>query len=241
MCINPMLRLLSVAFLSVLVLLGSRTPSRSFTHGVLPQCTNLVAVGDSITVGFGATAPYPATIATALSTTASNQGVGATGWNYNSGGTTGGNSLINLAAANVDPLLASLTCNGSQPYLILFAGTNDIFYGASGATTYASFQTYLAARISAGWLASHIIAVPILKRSGDSDADRAAYNSGVINGAGSYLLARTDLDANIGCSTCNTNLTYFQSDQVHPTNAGLNIIAHLVCVSMNPLSGTCPP
>lgn len=206
-----------------------------------PQCFNIVGVGDSITLGSGVATPWPAAIGTALSSTASNQGVSSIGWNYNPGGTTGGSSLIGIAAANVDPLLSSLTCNGAQPYLVLFAGTNDIFYGATGLQAYGSFQTYLANRISAGWKMQNIIAATILQRAGDSTADRAAYNDAVVADQSHFALARLDLDPNIGCNTCNTNTTYFMMDQVHPNQTGTSIIANIICNQIVPKPGaSCP-
>lgn len=237
---------MTVAFRRIFGLISAlcflSTPAFAWSHGA--PCPNLVAVGDSITVGFGATQPFPATIATALSSIASNQGVNGIGWNYNPGGTTGGSSLINTAATNVDPLFAADSCVGiaQRPVLLLFAGTNDLFYGATPAQAYSSFQTYLSNRISFGWQVERIIVATILQRSGDTVADRDAFNALIVAGAttSGYGLVRLDLDVNIGCSSCNTNLTYFQADQVHPNNTGLQIIANLVCLQMRVNAARCP-
>jgi lysophospholipase L1-like esterase len=170
------------------------------------QCLNLVAVGDSITVGFGATNPHPANISTALSTISSNQGVNGAGWNYDFGG----GNLTARAATAVDPTLGG--CN--SPFLILFAGTNDIVLGGStGAQTYAYFQTYITARLSAGWLPQEIIVATMLPRSDASETQRTNYNNLLISGAATYgyTLARLDQDSNIGCAGCASNLTYYQS------------------------------
>lgn len=212
-----------------------------WTHGTFSAtCNNIVAVGDSLTEGTGPT-PYPLLIATAISTTASNQGHAGAGWNV--GATVGGVNLTARAATEVDPLRTNGSCQ--NPYLVLWAGTNDIFGGAStGAQTYSFFQTYIAARQSANWAASaKTIVVTMAPRENLNETARTAYNSALVSGASTYgyVLARVDQDANIGCAGCENNLTYFASDKVHLTQAGQNIVAHLVCTAMN-LGGsfTCP-
>ena len=44
-------------------------------------------------------------------------------------------------------------------------------------------------------------------------------------------------DPNMGCTGCYSNLTYFQSDQIHPTQAGQNILATLLTAATNALDG----
>jgi hypothetical protein len=150
----------------------------------------------------------------------------------------GTGNLTAIAAATVDPLRTSLTCNGVQPYLVLFAGLNDIRDGDSPATAFASFQAYYNARISAGWLASKIIVATLLN-SGIANAQQVAYNNLLI-GAGTYNLARFDLDSNIGCNGCNNNLTFFNADTIHPLQVSHQIMAQSVCYQMQPQVGTCP-
>ncbi len=232
------------AVLFAYLLAGMIASAGSFSSyqskAIVAQCLNLVAVGDSVTIGFGATQPYPATIATALSSTASNQGVSSTGWNWSTGGVQGGSlTLAALAAANVDPLLSSLTCgNGAKPYLLLFGGLIDMNDGDTAANTFTNFQTYYNARVSFGWPAANII-VGTLTNAGVTLAKQTAYNNSIIT-AGIYNIARMDLDSNIGCAGCNNNMTYFQADTIHPTNAGLAIIAQVFCYQMKPQSGSCP-
>lgn len=202
------------------------------------QCLNFVAEGDSVTLGFGATQPYPATIATALGTTGFNHGIGSTGWNWSTGAVQGGSlTLTALAPANIDPQLATLTCNGVQPYLLLFGGLIDMNDGDTAANTFTSFQTYYNARIAFGWQASKII-VGTLTVAGIGTAKQAAYNASLISGG--FNLARMDLDSNMGCATCNLSAVYWQGDNIHPTNLGLGIIAQIFCYQLRPRVGTCP-
>jgi len=140
--------------------------------------------------------------------------------------------LIDDAAVNVDTL-SPLFKPGATNVLVLFAGSNDIWLdGASGSTTYSYFQTYISARLSAGWNASNIIVVTMLPRQSGSTQEtaRQAYNTALVGGASTYgyRLARVDQDSNIGCAGCQNNTTYYQSDQTHLTDAGQSVAASII-------------
>ena len=100
------------------------------------MCNNLVAVGDLITAGND---KYPTLIASSLRSHAFNQAYGGSRWS----------DLAARAAEEVDPKL-NQTSDCRNPYLILFAGTNDMVT-RTAAQTFADFRTYMSARISAGW------------------------------------------------------------------------------------------
>jgi hypothetical protein len=219
-------------------------PTHAIGHGI-PQCLNLAADGDSITLGFGAANGYPAIIATALGTSQSNQAVDGIGWNKV--GNTGGQNMIQHAPSLVDPLLTSLACPSAYhfPYSVIFAGTNDICVsGNTGAQAYAFFQTYLNARLAAGWPPSRILVPTILPRATCTGPATEAqnFNNSLIAGAGpsTYTVVRFDLDANMGCNGCQNNLTYYQSGAIHPTTAGQQILAYLVCLAMQVAVAQCP-
>jgi len=203
-----------------------------------PACWDLIAVGDSITYGFETTNPWPVNISTALGTSSDNLGVSGIGWNT----TVSGNTLTTSAPTLVDPIRTTFgDCAPKLPYLVLFAGTNDIFNsGYTGTQTYGYFQTYISARLSAGWLPHQIVVATMLPR-GSSDTDRTTYNADLVNGATTYgyALARLDLDSNIGCFGCQSNITYYNSDAIHPNNTGQQIIANLICAAMRP-TVSCP-
>lgn len=191
---------------------------------------NVVFVGDSITLGVGATNPFPANIATIDGITASNQALNGAGWQRDFGQ----GSLTAVAAASVDPLLSSLTRSRLPPKLVLFAGTNDIVSNPStGAQTYALFQTYLAARIAAGWVMSNIVVATMLPRTNATEAERVAYNAALVSGASAgYVLARNDLDPNMGGSGKWSDTTYFQADGIHPNNTGLQVLANIIAQAL---------
>jgi lysophospholipase L1-like esterase len=207
-------------------------------------CGNAVAVGDSITAGVGASDSYPAKIANALGTSWSNRGVSGDGWQYDRGD----GNLTSLASTNVDPLLSSLRCaNGLPPFLILFAGANDMWHGRyTPAQTYNFFQTYLRNRVVAGWNTRNMVVVTMLPipTTDVSRVDWQAYNSMLVSGRSTYkyIVAYTINDQNIGCFGCNKNRTYYNPDNVHLTDAGQQILAKIICNSFNTVGdyGSCP-
>lgn len=236
-----------IAFLTALLVCLSLSPANAAATACCalpPACLNFAVAGDSIALGSGVT-PWPSLLSSALGTTTGNESHDAVGWNYSSSGVQGSNDLITFAPTEVDPLVTSLECsNGSQSYLVLAGGTNDIFWAGagSGAAAFSSLLTYFLARVAAGWNTNNILVNTLLPRSGDAWADTQTYNNNVVSNAATYhyTVVRFDQDPNMGCQTCNTNLTYFQSDQVHPTLVGQAILANLVCSQMRIISSLCP-
>lgn len=159
-----------------------------------------------------------------LAVTASNEATASIGWAWNTSGAKTTPNLISLAATQVDPLLNA----PNSPWLILFAGTNDITYGDTAAQAYASFQTYIAARLAAGWPAARTIVCTMLPRGSAVEAARTPYNASLVSGASTYgyKLARLDLDPNIGQANQNTNPEFYeQTFAIHPNIAGMTIVA----------------
>lgn len=201
----------------------------------------ILAHGDSITLGTtGTTTPYlPIVAASVLSGKAitadyRNCGVDGNGWNY--AYTSNPPTVQNLtqgAYENVDRYLSATLTN----YLICFAGTNDIHLNSkTGAQAYAYFQTYIAARIAAGWPAANICVCAMLPRQGIKETERGDYNTALVGGASTYgyKLARLDQNANIGLAGCDADTTYFNTDRIHPKNAGQTVIAATIYAAMFP-------
>lgn len=182
---------------------------------------SLIAQGDSITVGNGATHNWTyylnqAYHASALNVT--NLAVSGTGFSVG-----GANSVINLGST-ADGYL------NARAALYCFAGTNDIHFGASAASVFADFSTWLGARIAAGWTYPQIwFLVPLPRASVNPtfETTRQAFIAMVVADASAkgYHLVRLDQDTDIGQAGDETNLTYYQVDQVHPTDAGQQRIA----------------
>jgi lysophospholipase L1-like esterase len=133
-------------------------------------------------------------------------------------------TLIQSAPISIDPYLGSV----SNPVLIVFGGTNDIWLsGKTAAQTYAGFQTYIETRIAAGW--NNIIVLTMLPRqsSAPNEATRQAFNTLLRNGAATYGYTVADIgnDPTIGQAGDQTNTTYYAPDQIHLTQAGQLIVA----------------
>jgi lysophospholipase L1-like esterase len=179
---------------------------------------NIVAVGDSITNGFETTTPYPGLVAGHFGTTSVVKAHDGSGWVHD-----GGTGSIPANSSEVDAVVTV-----PPQTLILFAGTNDFaFDNADPTTIFNDMMTYRAGRVSAGFNASKIIIATMLPRGSFIESLRTSYNSLIVSNASTYgyAVARLDLDPNIGPLGSETNLTYYNSDQVHPNNAGHSIIA----------------
>lgn len=183
----------------------------------------VVAIGDSTT------GDYPNRIQAdqGAITTIHNAAHSGIGWSHDQFTNLATPNLISLAASEVDIYVGV----SPQPFLLLLAGSNDIFYGWTGAQTYASFETYVQERIEAGWVSNRIIALTMMSRSpppSGIETQRVAYNAAIVSGQATYgyVLSRLDLNANIGAPNASQNATYF-SDGTHPTTAGSQEIANV--------------
>lgn len=195
----------------------------------------LIAHGDSLTAGSGGATPYETLVATTLTSgarvaSAVNRGIGGQSWDYsNDPGVTP--TLIVDAPNTVDPERTQL--GGSPVKLLIWAGTNGIWLGGhSAATEYTNFQTYYAARKTAGWADANITVITMLPRDTvpANEASRQTYNTSLRNFciANGCNCADAGGDATIGAPGSQTNTTYYQVDQVHLTTAGQQIVANLV-------------
>lgn len=164
---------------------------------------NLVADGDSITAGTGAT-PWTYFIRSWLI------------HNVALPGETLATMLANAPTA-VDPLLKS-------PYVLnvvtVWGGTNDISLGATPATTYANLKSYCDARHAAGW---KCIVATMLSRVG-LDASKNTYNN-LILADHSFADGLVDFTGTVlGCDGCYSNLSNFSPDGTHPLQSAINAI-----------------
>lgn len=183
----------------------------------------IVAHGDSITVGFGLPDPsfrFTSLLQTQLNTNGKGVDLASQGTNGAGFHDYGSNlSLITDALSNVDNQLAP------NAILLLMAGINDLFYAGAGsaAVTYSFFQTYILARLAAGWTAKSIVVCNILPASTVAWSDVDAYNV-LLTSSGKptygYSLVRIDQNAHIGVQNANLDTTYYQGDGVHPNSLG---------------------
>ena len=199
----------------------------------------LACHGDSITYGETTTDPatkaYPYLVYNEIRT-ANPSWV----WGYGNYGITGqgfgyvypyppSNTFGNLtqdAVTRIDPIL---TYSGTK-YLVIFAGTNDIFLnGRNAAQTWALLQTYLNARISAGWTPANICVGTMLPRQSLNESIRTTYNASIRSNVPGMGCKVCDFAANatMGEAGDENNTTYY-SDTIHPTDAGQAILAQIV-------------
>lgn len=150
-------------------------------------------------------------------------------------------TMITNAASVVDTLYS---VGASRTTLVVWGGTNDLYFGADAATTYSRIVSYCNARKAAGW---RVAVLTILPRTQSGipagfETERAALNallradaptataySKITTGA-SYADFLVDVadDSLIGDAGDELNTTYYSSDKVHLVNAGYAIIASYV-------------
>lgn len=115
-------------------------------------------------------------------------------------------------------------CNsGGQPSLItIFGGTNDGLFGATAQVTFNAIQSDVNVLKSAGCQVG--VATMLSRTALDTFKDQLnpLIRAGAANGG--YFLIDTASSPNLGCDGCNTNTTYFNTDDTHPTNAGQTIL-----------------
>lgn len=195
--------------------------------------------GDSIAAGFLSSKPFWAAFIENSylnhSTPAAYHARGIDAAGFNRVGNGADPNLTNDAAAQVDAHIDL----AYQNWLVVFAGTNDIWLsGDSAAVAFGYFDTYIVARLAAGWVADRIIVCTMLPRQATpaNEAKRVTYNASIVSNAAvrGYRLARLDLNANIGQDGDQANTTYYNTDQIHPKDAGHAEIATEIETAMFP-------
>lgn len=187
-----------------------------------------------MTEGFGLIPPdatYPNQVAALM-------GDRYTALNYSVGGQTMA-TMATDAATQIDPLYYP----PQRQVVIAWGGTNDLYFGASAATTYARIVAYATARKAAGW---RVILLTILPRSNSgtpagfevarqavnasllADFPAATGEAGITTGAAyADYLVHVGGDSMIGDAGDELNTTYYL-DKVHLTSAGYAIVADYV-------------
>ncbi|NYF78568.1 GDSL-type esterase/lipase family protein [Granulicella arctica] len=195
----------------------------------IPLATpQLQAIGDSITYGQGVTTPWPSLLGL------TNQpAYTITDW-----GITG----ITLSAINgSDPNRAALRCHSSSgpSVAVVFAGTNDFAIMPTSATAlFANMMGEVQTMKQAG---CRVFVGTMLSRTGNDvssntlDSDKDAYDALILaqakaGGADGII----DFAANplLGADGANAN-TSFQSDHIHPTQAGQQLLANAASNALN--------
>lgn len=187
--------------------------------------------GDSITLGYLVTTPWPTRAMTSITARWTNLGVN-------------GHTVTDLNTDRPDQIETAYT-DGTQNIICVFAGTNDMYFGASAATTLTRLQTYHAAVRALGY---KTIQFTVLPRSGGAtpggfEAARQTLNTSIRANSGGWYDALCDVaaDSRIGDSGDETNTTFYQGDTTHPNDTGMQVIADLaIPVILSQIDSTAP-
>lgn len=186
--------------------------------------------GDSLTYGLGVTTPYPTLLQTALGSgfTVLNYGVTSQSIVDTSGAGNAAGYMNSDASAQV---WQHGTRVGGKNVVVAWGGTNDIYFGRTGEQAASDFATYCTNARNQG---AFVIAINMIARRTDlgswSDAKQSAFNSAFSSNASSYSDAQIDAAAMFPDET---DLTYFQADQVHLNDTGTQLIAAAVYAAIN--------
>jgi lysophospholipase L1-like esterase len=185
---------------------------------------SVITDGDSLTVGQGSSVgkDYPTRLGVGLGASYTvTKGLAV-------GGQTAGD-MNNDAETQIDALYSA---SYNDNILAAWGGTNDIQFGLSAAVAYARYRDYCLRRKAKGF---KVIAFTVLPRSDGGgiagvETRRTALNTLI---RAHYLefadaLADVAADSRIGDSGDELNLTYYQTDKVHLSDAGYQIIADIV-------------
>jgi GDSL-like Lipase/Acylhydrolase family len=165
----------------------------------------LDCIGDSITAGFGESTPY-----TTQLTLPNNSG-----WFYNNRG---------IPGQTLSTILSNTTSyypvGQNYSVAVLWAGTNDISGGATAATVFANMQTMYSNLKSQGY--TYVVTCTMLSRSGQ-DTGKNALNALILASPSTVGDAIASfVGTPLGVDGGSSNLTWFQADGIHPTQAGIN-------------------
>lgn len=195
---------------------------------IVSATPQLHAIGDSITVGFGASTPWPS-----LLSLTNQPAYTTTNWGIF------GVYLQAIDGSEANRVgLRCLTSNGPSLALV-FAGTNDLYSGYGTAVTYAALAGEIQTLKQAG---CRIFVGTMISRTGNDgaggsmDNDKNAYDAMILSRAKqSGADGVIDFAANplLGADGAYANTTYFSGDGVHPTQAGQQLLANAASNALN--------
>lgn len=178
--------------------LAGRVPVTSSYFG------SLVADGDSLTFGAGVPTAYPPqlTLSGGL-------------WVITNKGVNGQllSAMVANAATDIDPLYNATVKN----VVILWGGINDLASSVTPATCYANYKAFCDARHAIGWK----VVVTTLPSNKFVDNTREQFNT-LLRADHSFADAIADfIGTPINVDGGWSNLSWFQSDGIHPNESGI--------------------
>lgn len=175
-----------------------------------------MADGDSETAGQGFT-PFP-------------NFLNLPGWTINNVAVSGArlSTELPLAPTRVDPLYNSSALNN---ICIIWMGTNDIGSGHAPSDVYNLLIQYVQQRHAVGW---KVITATMLSRV-NVDTQKDAYNQLILSNSAGADAVVNFTNTVLGCDGCFADPNWFQSDGIHPIQAGANIEIPLFQAAINSL------
>ena len=190
---------------------------------IYPQLRQaMVFIGDSLTQGWGDSigATWPNQLSQMVTRNYKLYDIGVAGVTCN-GISTASSNFTQQALQQANPFSVSDWC-----------GSNDIFSSTTPAATYGYLQTTIANIRSTNATVPILVLTMIDRANGAQETNRQAYNTLIKNGiaagtigTGPIYLVDVGGSAPLGVSGNSINTTYFQTDQIHLTSAGYNVVA----------------
>ncbi len=189
-----------------------------------PAPVFIIADGDSITAGLGVASPY---LALAVAALPAGYGTNA---NLGISGEQLATMLSNLqGGAGPAPDIATAIAAGQKPIVSIFGGTNDLHGDPSTEPTVVGYlPTYVAKCFALG---AYAVIVGTMLPRGDSpsiESARLSFNSTCRSNFASWgskvVLCDFGGDVSMGTAANVANATLYQTDQIHPTQFGQQIL-----------------
>ena len=139
-----------------------------------------------------------------------------------------------IANMSTDAAATDAFYNGSlrRNVIVVFAGTNDLYFGATATDTYNALVSYCQARQTTGW---EVVVVTMLPRSSAGtpagfETARGTVNGNIRSNWRTFADAIADIaaDGRIGDSGDELDTTYYNADKVHLVDAGHDVVTEHV-------------
>jgi lysophospholipase L1-like esterase len=204
----------------------------TYLAGRLAGTGKLIADGDSLTAGFG--------VGAGLDYVSQLQNRAGGRWASFVNLGVSAQTLSDMLADAVSDVDAKLDGSKSRNLVVCWGGTNDMFFGASGATAYGRLVSYCTGRRAAGFKVVVLTALPRNDAGVPADfaTQRATFNTSIRSNWATFADALADIaaDSRIGDDGDYADATYYNADQVHLTAARYALVAVLVRPGVESLS-----
>ena len=201
-----------------------------FGASVAPSA-QVVCEGDSISAGYNGTLyddrdeSWPILLANSLgpSVLVRNLSISSAHFDATADGGTASLAITEQSPDKTDPLLDSAYFASGKQLLVIWAGTNDLFYksGVDGdaEAVHTRLQTYCNARTTAGWKVLVVGPIPRGPFSAGQDTELAAFNDLIALNYTSYANGFVDMLAQ-NWTPSGSYATNYLVDEIHPNATG---------------------